>query len=51
MDYVASDELGNFVRLIFVSDVQFTLNDVQDSWAMVVNRDGFAGAKLTDSCQ
>jgi hypothetical protein len=24
MDYVASDELGNFVRLGFVLDVQFT---------------------------
>ena len=24
MDYVASDDLGNFVRLRFVFDVQFT---------------------------
>jgi len=50
MDYVASDELGNFVRLGFVLDVQFTFDEVQDSWAMVVSGDGLAGANLGDNC-
>ena len=68
MDYVASEELGNFVRLGFVLDVQFTyvvrstlyhtskhvqrtLDDVQDSWTMVVCVDRLAGANFTDRCQ
>ena len=66
MDYIASDELGNFVRLRFFLDVQYTyvvrsvqytskhvqrtLDYVQDRWAMVVYGDGLADGKLSDSC-
>jgi len=51
MDYVASDELGNFVRLGIVLEVHFALDDVCNSWARVVCGDGHADGKLTDSCQ
>jgi len=51
MDYVTSDELNNFVRLGFVLDVQFTLDDVQNRWAMEVCGDGLAHANLTDRCR
>jgi hypothetical protein len=67
MDYVASNELGNLVRLGFVLDVYFTyvirsvqhitihvqrtLDDVRDSWAKVVCGDGLAAANESDGCQ
>ena len=40
MDYVASDELGNFVRLGFVLDVQFPyilVRSVQHSITILLN--------------
>ena len=66
VDYITSSELGNLVRLGFVFYVQFaydvqsvyhtskhvqrTLDDVQNSWAMVVCGDGHAHANLSDAC-
>ena len=71
MEYIASDELGNLVRLGIVREVNFTyagpvssnqhitvllnnpqrtVDDVCDSWAMVVCGDGRADDKLSHSC-
>ena len=35
---------------ILLKPVQRTLDDVPDSWAMVVCGDGLAGVNLTDNC-
>jgi len=51
VDYIASDELDDLARLGIVFEMDFTLNNICDSWARVVCGDRLADVNLTESRQ
>jgi hypothetical protein len=48
MKYITSDELGDLARLGLIIQVEFTLNDVYDSWAKEMSQDGLADMNFSE---
>jgi len=49
--YITSDELGDVTRLGLVFEMEFTLDDICDSWARVMCGDRLTDVKLPESRQ
>lgn len=50
VNHIASGELNDLAGLGLILQIEFTLDDVYDRWAMVLYRDRLAGVNLEESC-